>query len=32
MATGKTLRSLTLIDGTADGAMKCINKVQDGIC
>lgn len=29
MAGKKTLINLTLIDGTADGALKCINKVQD---
>lgn len=31
MAGKKTLINLTLIDGTADGTLKCINKVQDGV-
>ena len=31
MASKKTLINLTLIDGTAEGALKCINKVQDGV-
>lgn len=30
MATKKTLINLTLIDGTAEGTLKCVNKVQNG--
>lgn len=31
MAGKKTLINLILMDGTADGALKCVNKVQDGV-
>lgn len=31
MAGKKQLINITLMEGTADGALKCVNKVQDGV-
>ncbi len=31
MATGKSFINITLLNGTADGALKCVNKAHDGI-
>lgn len=31
MAAGKSFINITLLNGTADGALKCVNKAHDGI-